>query len=198
MASLNMDFKRFVNNLYLDENIQKEMRKIYLQSGVLKLEEFLKREVYNELIKLFEGIKGEKFKIADRYSYYARDDLNGVEKLFCSNEFLDFARTIIGEEFDKAELKIKIFGQGDYTLLHDSSYKEDKFEFFFIFCWNWDEKYRGEIVYTDNEENGRTLIFPVVGNNLVLIHKNGLGNFVKYINHLAENRKFILIRGVLE
>src|SRR3989344_3654928 len=120
-----MDFKKFVNDIYLNEGAIKQMKDSYLNSGkVLKLEKFLKPQIYEELIKLIGDMRSEKLKIADRYSYEDLGDLSGVAKLFNSEDFLNFINSLSEEKFDKINLKISGFGHKDYTLLHDS--EEDK------------------------------------------------------------------------
>ncbi len=188
-----MDFKKFVNGVYLDDKTLKEMNKSYLNSGVLKLERFLKDEIYSELSKLLKGLKGEHVKIADRYSYSEMGDLSGVGKLFSSSDFLNFTGKIAGKNFDKIDLQIFGFGHKDYTLLHDSEDDRKGTEFIFIFSEKWDKKWGGYIVYTDNED--KSLIFLPQGNNFALVNKEGLGRFVKYINHLAKEESFILVLG---
>lgn len=190
-----MEFKKYVSGIYLDKKILEEMRKSYLEFGILKLENFLKEEVYSELIKLLKDIRGVHTKIADKYSYEEMGDLSGVGRLFSSKEFLDFANFITGKKFYNIKLNISRFGHRDYTLLHDLDEKREGVEFFFIFCDEWNDKKGGHIIYTDNEENGKSLIFPVLGNSLALINKRGLGKFVKYVNHLAQDKGFILIEG---
>ncbi|MDO8508906.1 MAG: hypothetical protein Q7S27_04445 [Nanoarchaeota archaeon] len=191
-----MDFKRFTNEIYLDENTINQMRESYLQTGVIKLENFLKPEVYNELIKLIKDIRGEHVKIADRYSYEELGDLSGVGKLFSSKDFLEFVSKINGGEFSKVEYKILGFGHKDYTLLHDAEIDRKGTEFLFFFCEKWKDDFGGYLVYTDNED--KSLIFTPAGNNFVLINKDGLGGFVKYINNLAKDERIILVWGKLE
>lgn len=193
-----MDFKKFVNESYLDLRVLEEMKKSYFNNGkVLRLEGFLKEEVYRELVKLLGDIEGEHIKIANKYSYQSFNSLSGVEKLFLSKEFFDFANAISGENFERCELKIRKFGNKDYTLLHDSESEGNGIEFLYVFSGEWDESFGGQIVYTDNEENGRTLVFSIKENSFVLINSRCLRNFVKYVNHLAEKKSFILISGIL-
>ena len=170
------------------------MKTSYLQKGVLKLDGFLKDSVYNELIKLILDIKGEQVKIPDRCSYQEMGDLSGVGKLFSSKEFLSFVSIITGKSFSNVDLNIRKFENGDYTLLHDSDKIHNRTEFFFIFADKWNAEWGGQIVYTDLDE--RSFIFPVDWNCFCLINRDDeLGRFVKYINHLAGKKCFILIEG---
>lgn len=48
-----MDFKKFVNDIYLNENTINQLKDSYVNSeNILKLEKFLKPQIYEELIKL--------------------------------------------------------------------------------------------------------------------------------------------------
>ena len=189
-----MEFKKFVNEDYLNEDILEEMKKSYLDRRVLKLDGFLKDEVYDELVKMLMDVEGTKIKVADKYSYSKVDNLHGLERLFLSREFLELFDFIIDWKFEKCEIEIRKFKHGDYTLLHDSDERKG-IEFIFIFTDKWDDSFGGQIIYTDNLNKGRTFIFSIKGNSLILIDRERLGRFVKYVNNLAGDRGFFLIFG---
>lgn len=191
-----MDFKKYVNNMYLQEDVLRGMKEAYLKSGeLLKLEGFLKEEVFSELVRLLKDIRGEHVKVADRYSYNVLNSLSGVEKLFSSSEIVYFVNSIAGKDFEDVDLKIFGFGHRDYSLLHDSETRKGT-EFLFVFCDVWNDSFGGQIVYTDNKE--KSYIFPILGNSFILLDREGLGDFVKYINHLAGENRFLLIVGRLK
>ncbi len=188
-----MDFRKFVNGVYMNEEVVGQMKESYSQSGVIKLERFLKPEVYSELFNLVKDIRGDHVKIADRYSYEELGDLSGVGKLFNSNDFSEFISKISGKRFDEVNVNILGFKHRDYTLLHDSEDNREGMEFMFVFADKWKKEWGGYITYTDNEE--KSYIFEPEGNCFILIDKKGIVGFVKYINNLAKNEKFILVWG---
>ncbi len=189
-----MEFKKFVNENYLDKNTLEEMKKKFFNDHALRIDGFLKGEVYDELVKMLMDVEGIKTKIADKHSYSKVDNLHGLERLFLSREFLELFNFIIEEKFEKCEIKIRKFKHEDYTLLHDFDERKGV-EFIFIFTDKWDDSFGGQIIYTDNLDKGRAFIFSIKRNSLILIDREGLGGFVKYVNNLAEDKGFFLIFG---
>src|SRR3989344_2833362 len=179
-----MDFKKFVNDIYLNENTINQLKDSYVNSeNILKLEKFLKPQVYEELIKLIGDLRGIKLEITNKYSYEDLGDLSGVAKLFDSKDFLNFVNAISKEKFDNINLKISGFGHKDYTLLQESEENKKGIEFLFIFSKKWDEKWGGQVIYTNNKN--KSLVFPIIGNSFILLDKQDMGKFVKYINRLS-------------
>lgn len=192
-----MDFKRYVNEIYLQEHVLREMRRSFSSSGVLKLEGFLKEEVFRELMKLLGDVRGEHVKVPNRYSYDEIRSLSWMERLFTSGEMIQFVRYLANGDFEEVALGMRGFGQGDYTLLYDSDSRAGT-DFFFIFCDAWEDAWGGQMIYTENTEGGKTLVFPIVGNSFVVVRENEMGYFIKYVNHLAGKKRFILIKGRLK
>ena len=190
---IKMDFRKFLNGMYINEEVVMQMKESYSQNRMIKLESFLKPEGYKELFNLIKDIKGEKVKIADRYSYEELGDLSGVGKFFNSRDFSEFISKISGEVINGVNVNILGFKHRDYTLLHDSEDDREGMEFMFVFADKWKKEWGGYMTYTDNE--AKSYIFEPEGNCFILIDKNGMGSFVKYINNLAKDERFILVWG---
>jgi len=80
--------------------------------------------------------------------------------------------------------------------LQESEENKKGIEFLFIFSKKWDEKWGGQVIYTNNKN--KSVIFPIIGNSFILLDKQNMGKFVKYINRLSSDNRFFLIEGRAE
>ena len=167
------------------------MRWNYLDKKMLRLDGFFSNGFYKSIFEGIKRVNGERIKIAGRHSYEKLDVMK-INEIFKNKEFVNFINLISCENFNDYEINVKRFRQGDYTLVHD--YIAGKgIEFLFILADKWDDKYGGYVVYTDNKS--KSMIFSIKGNSFILINKRDVGRFVKYVNHLAGKRSFVLVEG---
>ena len=188
MAKVN--FLELVNDIYLNAAVVKQMKTAFKNTGVLRLDSFFNELKYKAIFDLFDSINGKKKKIADRFSF---EEMNAhkIKKMFASKEFISFISSIIGKKFYKIKVEVRRFRHRDYTLVHD--FNSRGIEFFMFFSKGWSDKLGGQLVYRDVD--GKSLIFNVRGDSFVLINSRSYRKFVKYVNHLAGKRSFVLIEG---
>lgn len=172
-----------INKIYLERENFNEMKKIYSQTRVLVLDNFFEDLVYKKLLKLID-IKGYKKYRADKYSY---EEIENEISDFFGSEFEEFLEGITEKKGFK--LSFKKFSWKDYTLIHDEEGK-DGVDFFFFVSDSWKDEWGGYKVYTAEEP----MIFSVQSNRLCIIDRNGLNDFVKYVNNKAEGC-FVLVEG---
>ena len=184
-----------INEIYLNKEIIKQVRENFRQSEeIIVLTEFLKKRECEKIKKRARKLSGEKIIIPDKFSYFKICDKE-VNEIFNSDEFLKFISGIITKGVKVKETSIRKFGHRDYTLLHDDSNTQEGYEFFFFISDNWSHSFGGCKVYVDTQGKKDSLIFIPENNKFCLIKCKNRRGFMKYVNHLAEDREIILVEG---
>jgi hypothetical protein len=192
-----LSFKNYLSKVYNDEIVVEQMRRSFENEGVLRIDGFMVEISHTMLLENLEDVKGEKNKIANKYSYVELENVKELEEIFKSGDFCSFISKIVNKELRKVKVNVNKFGHRDYTLLHDNNLEVDRIEFIFMIGENWDESYGGQIVYKDEKEEG--IVFSFEGNSFCLIdRKKGMGKFVKYVNHLSGKNSIYIIEGYIE
>ncbi|NCO11296.1 hypothetical protein GW924_01680 [Candidatus Pacearchaeota archaeon] len=173
-----------INGIYLSRDVFKQIKDRYSESGMIVLHDFFDRAMYDRLKGILKA-GGEKKYVADRFSY---EEINGDEFLgLFRGEFRDFIKGLTGR--DDFEVRFRKFSWKDYTLIHDEVERKGA-DFFFFVSETWKDEWGGYKVYVSDEP----MIFPVVGNALCVISREGMNDFVKYLNNKAEG-SFVIIEG---
>lgn len=182
-----------MNSYYLDKENLRMIGKEFEKIGMVRLDGFVEENLYEELKQ--EVLK-EKFireKTATKFSFSKSKSSLLAREIFDSPELKFIVENIIGKKFSNVKLDLRRFSHRDYTLIHDSKLKKNKFEFLFFICENWNSKWGGNKVYV---LNGKSYVFPPRGNSFILVeNKKDLKGFLQYVNHLCGRNKFYLIEG---
>lgn len=187
----------FLNSLYSYEAVQAQMKTQFLSQkpSVLLLPDFLNKSVFSTLNKEALSSKGKEVFVPHQFSYTLLD-IPAMKTFFSSSSFIDFLRNVTGKKISKVNLEISQFAHGNFTLLHDDLNTKSRTEFFIFFGDAWNPEFGGTLCYT--QADGSPLIFEPKPNSFgILSLPNEWMSFVRYVNHFAGKKSFILVRGSL-
>lgn len=166
------------------------------QNSFIRLENFLEEECYLQLARGLWALQGKKITRAAKCSFTELNCTDFLEE-FNQEDVLKLFSKFTKKKPKIKDLKIRRFGKGDYTLIHDDEKKKDEIKFYFMISGRWDSKVGGSLTY--NIDDSQPLVFPIAFNCLnVITEGKGMHPFIKYINHHAGKESFILIEGVIE
>ena len=171
-----------INKIYLEEEVQEQIRETLEKEEAVQLREFLEPKVYQSLKKELEKKKYKK-----EYSPLERSySTTNVEQ----NQLISEIEQILVKKAKSA--KVEKYRKGDYTLLSDED-QEEEIIAILDFSENWPEEVGGEHIFL---EEGKELIrIPPQTNTLSIITiKNKMRHFLNYINHKANSNKLLFIK----
>ncbi|MBX4211911.1 hypothetical protein KW787_00445 [Candidatus Pacearchaeota archaeon] len=179
-----------INPIYLNSEVKEQMKQSFRENGMIKLPNFLTRDVHNKLLEDIKKQEGKGEKVPDRFSFRQYNQIKIVKDL--SKQLSELISAIIGKTV-KMQFNIRGYGHRDYTLIHDSELSGKKIEFFYVISPPWDSAWGGNKVYTGSDE---PLVFAPEDNSFCLVDKRkDMNSFIQYINHRAGNNSYIILEG---
>ena len=180
-----------INEVYLNSDIERQMRESYNDNGFIVISDFLKKGHYNEVKKLVKIFKFRKECAPNLFSY---SETREKFDFFAGKKFLEFIGKIVGMRLTKVSCDIRKFTHRDYTLIHDAdSINSDRIEFFYFILNKWENDWGGMKYYFSH---GEANFFIPLGNALcIVLRKKGTQSFVKYVNNLVGKKEFVIVSG---
>jgi len=189
------ELKTWINTDYLNPALLRQMKEAYQRQQSVQLRAFL---------------TASQFKRLQRDAMRASRTVQSVPDMFChdaiklSGTMLSFGRFLRSKAFAQllsfiagrkvacASIEWQSFGQGQYTLLHDTLRQERGIYLFFDLSARWDEAWGGYTsVVKDGDELAR--ISPRANALTFLTLKGKARHFTKYVDHKAGRRRRLVL-----
>lgn len=189
-----LKFEQCVNSLYLHNSVKEQIKSSFSKSKVALLGDFLNNSYLEELRKEVGRYKFHEVFAPHQFSY-SLADMN--ENIFLSNDFIELIRYLTGAKKTKGSIVVRMFGKGNFTLLHDNLEKNERLVFFYTLSTkDWKSEWGGQRIFTFGDER-EPLIFEPKDNSLAIIKASkGMMEFTKYVKHWAGDNKLARIEGV--
>ncbi len=184
------------NSFYLIEDVAKQINLTLKKEKVVRLDDFLEKSNYNELLKDVLKLKFIKSNFPNKFSYSSSKIQKNILKMFLDNSFLAFVEKISRNKINNIDLNLRKFSHRDYVLLHDSLKKEKGVIFLlFLFKGEWKPEFGGKRVFELTKEE---IVVEPKKNSLFIVNlERKTRSFVKYINNFAGKNSFFVIEGKL-
>lgn len=134
--------------------------------------------------------KDSKEECIPDQGHYFRKNAVSIKKVF-NQEFIGNISKIIKKRV-MVDIEILEFRQKCFTILHDEFKQDYSHELIMFLANDWDLKYGGRFVVIKKGEEK----FEVVPqtNRALLVECKQTQSYIEYINHLAKNKKFSIIK----
>lgn len=192
------DFFERVNDYYFDETVLKEARSVFLNNKPksIQLRKFLKPEFYRKIKRSLGRIGWKENVLFDLYNYRTAKAPKELAAFLKSSDFLKFVSIVANKSVKKIRFEVAAFGKADYTLANHALFGKKGAAFLLDFTENWNPNADGYVAFVKN--NNELLRIGPFENTLSLVSlEKNTDAFVKYINHLAGNKKRIFVLGTV-
>lgn len=177
----------FVQQIYLLKNTITKIRTQYQYEQSIQLHEFLQQPIFRILQK--QGIwKKEYHPALHSFSLLSRPSqpLQHVCNMLSSEEWLWWLEFVVGLKVKCKNTHILRFTHGDYTLQHEK--QQYGVHVILELTRQWKTEWGGYTsVVCDGKEKIR--IIPIPNSLVIFEQKNGIHQFVKYVNHLVKDER---------
>ena len=181
--------KTWVDPMYLDEKIQKQMKAQFQKNKSLELSAFLNEVPFDAFGDEIEALSSDFWKLEGPPSVRLFNrTLYDTEclKMLCSETFRSLIENVTGYQLQLMSSELRCFDHGHYTLRHDND-AQSKILIDVILCCvaqDWNEADGGSINYLNDEEH---LLEVDPENNAlsIVLREPGVSQIVKLVKHTA-------------
>lgn len=111
-------------------------------------------------------------------------------------ELAEFLSKILNKKIKTLNFTAFMLEWKDFMILNDDCVEKPGIDIMLDFTENWDSESGGQIIYTNGK--GENYTIPVLKNSLTMVErKKGLQKFFKYVNNLANNRRYFLVLSTI-
>lgn len=170
-----------IRDEYKDNEVIKAVRSEFKLSEMVLLEDFLKNnpKISNSSKELY---------IPDQCCYLR------LPKLALDKDFKDWVYNFINKKV-KISVEVLKFKKGCFSVFHDKTKNNAKLEMMLFLSKNWESSWGGKLVLIDS--NGKNEIIPKNG-SLVIINSKKVKSYFQYVNHLARNNSFVILKLAID
>ncbi len=107
-------------------------------------------------------------------------------------ELAEFLSKVLNKKIKTLNFTAFMLEWKDFMMLNDDCVEKPGIDIMLDFTENWDSESGGQIIYSDG--SGENYTIPVLKNSLTIVErKKGVQKFFKYVNNLANNRRYFLV-----
>jgi Rps23 Pro-64 3,4-dihydroxylase Tpa1-like proline 4-hydroxylase len=177
---------------FLKQNVLTTIRESYESNNPrgVQVADFLDDGAYKKMLRSVGTLKLKKTEVRDTHSFFAAGG-KGLA-FFKSSEFLSFVSAVTGRVLTSADVSVRMFMHGNYTLMHDDA-ETDGVEFYFDMTPTWEASLGGYTAFL-SEEGEKLIVQPAP--NTLLLARSGR-SYVKYVNCRAGGEGRLVVCGLL-
>ncbi len=170
--------------------------KIFAKNKSIQLKQFVQQAQYEKLCRSIERLQWKKKIEYDKFNYKTAPLPKELLEFFQSQDFLETVLILSGKTPKEVICELRLFEHENYTLLHDEIVQPEGIAFELEFTPIWNEKWGGCTSFVrKKKEFARITPTP---NTLTIVQQDkNTKSFVKYVNHLAENKKVVLMGSII-
>ncbi len=193
-----------INPVYLEKEMQEQIRKVLEKEKVALLFDFLEEGTYLEIVQMLHTLPftHEKEPLTHSFSRAVLPPTSQNKTIFSPlhpswNELLAFLSGVLNKKIKTISFIPYSFTWKDYALLHDEILEKPGIDIIFDATPHWDTAWGGAITYSNADVPGTVHRLPTGKNQLAIVIRatSAEQRFVQYLNHYAEGKKKIFLLG---
>lgn len=193
MANNKTLLEKWLNSIYLQEEIIQELQKTFAALPHIQMQDFLLPEKAKTVAQHYKSLKYKKIYRPDMYKYglaIQHPALKPLLQFLLSPEWFQMIKKITNQEVNFLQYEVRSFEHEDYTLLHDDFPTPQGIQIILDFSPNWDQDAGGYDYLTT--KNDPIKIQPTMN---ALTIGAATKHFTKYLNHLSKGKKRYYLWG---